>query len=1237
MFLVRIPSSPSGRARIPPVSDAKTTAFVTPHKQHGLSRVATPVGAYPGGGVSIWLRRGAQLRRSFVKLEQLTKGARVRGLAVDGVATVKSVEFHGQNAVEVTFTDSRGALHARIVSREDEPSLDVVEAERVWSFDADGEVYRLASEARRIELAWLFDPYVAITSSTIEPLPHQISAVYEEMLPRQPLRFLLADDPGAGKTIMAGLFIKELMIRGDLERCLIVSPGSLTEQWQDELSEKFGLEFELLTRDMISAARTANPFETKNLLIARLDQLSRNEDIQERLKTAPEWDLVVCDEAHRMSGHVFGDEIKYTKRYTLGEVVGQHTRNLLLMTATPHNGNEEDFHIFLALIDGDRFAGRFREGEHNADPSDLMRRLVKEDLLRFDGSKLFPERKSYTAQYELSSAEAYLYAEVTEYVREEMNRAERFVDTKEAARKVNVGFALMTLQRRLASSPEAIFRSIERRRERLEARVRDEKLVLRGKEAGGVLVGNMGPDLDEEDIDELYDEAPQEEREDVEQKVIDHATAARTVEELQQEIVRLKDLERLAKDVHASGEDTKWQELSRILDDPLMTDEQKNRRKLVVFTEFKDTLMYLARRIRTRLGRPEAVVEIHGGVTRDERRRVVEGFMNDPTVLVLVANDAAGEGVNLQRAHLMVNYDLPWNPNRLEQRFGRIHRIGQKEVCHLWNLVAKETREGDVYIRLLTKLEAEREALGGKVFDVLGQLFDKKPLRELLMEAIRYGSDPARKAELLKQTDGAVDHQHIVAVMKRRVLVHDEMDLSKVMAIREDMERAYAKRLQPHFIQSFFLEAFRRLGGTMHRREEGRFEITHVPTKIRERDRIVGTGAPVQARYERVTFDKKYVDDQPRAHLVCPGSPLLSATISCTLDEHVDVLKRGAVLVDEADEGTQPRLLFTLEHVVQDGRKGRLGTYNVVSQRLEFVEVGPEGKFRHAGAAPYLDYRGASDAERTALTTEIEASWLKSDWEAAAMRFAIEHVAPKHLDEVKQHRLPLIAKVEAEVKARLMKEMRFWDARAEEMRTKERAGKKTKLPAQVAEERANRLGDRLKTRQMQLQAERTLFSQPPVIKGGALVIPRGLLRKLGVAAPPSTPDVTDADRALTERLAMEAVMAAEKALGRVPSDRSAERGLGYDLESKDPREQHLYFVEVKGRLAHADSVCLTRNEILCALNAPERFRLAIVLVENGVARDPVYVTNFDFGQPGFAQTNATYDLKRLLDHGGPPR
>ncbi|HNG96188.1 MAG TPA: SNF2-related protein, partial [Acidobacteriota bacterium] len=582
----------------------------------------------------------------MARLEDLISGAQMRGLIPEGIATVKSVSWYGPDVVEVVFTDAKGQLQQSLVYRSDESSLRVVEPTRRWSFDGDGNRLRLVSEAYRIHLAWLFDPYVAISSSMIEPLPHQISAVYEEMLPRQPLRFLLADDPGAGKTIMAGLLIRELMIRGDLERCLIVAPGSLTEQWQDELYEKFGLEFEILSRDMIAAARTANPFDTKNLLIARLDQLSRDEELQAKFQAAQDWDLVVCDEAHRMSGHISGDEIKYTKRYRLGQTVGSHCRNLLLMTATPHNGKEADFQIFLALLDADRFEGKFRDGVHSADPSDLMRRMVKEDLLKFDGRPLFPERKSYTIKYDLSPLETRLYTEVTDYVREEMNRVERNSDTN-GQRRVNVGFALMTLQRRLASSPEAIFRSIQRRRERLESRLREERLLLRGKSADAML-RDLGPQLKESDWDDLYEEAPQEEREAVEQNLVDYATASRTITELELEIARLRELEQIARDVNAAAEDTKWNQLSRILDDPLMVDDHGHRRKLVLFTEFRDTLDYLVRRIRIRFGKPEAVVEIHGGVPRDDRRKVVHAFMNDPQVLVLVANDAAGEGVNLQ-------------------------------------------------------------------------------------------------------------------------------------------------------------------------------------------------------------------------------------------------------------------------------------------------------------------------------------------------------------------------------------------------------------------------------------------------------------------------------------------------------------------------------------------------------------------------------------------------------------
>jgi SNF2 family DNA or RNA helicase len=834
-----------------------------------------------------------------LKLEDLQPDATVRGILPDALATVVSVSWHGSDALTLVYRGPSGRVADEILYRHDEPRLEIVEAGRPWSFDGDGALYRLVAEANRIRLAHLFDPVLAVHTSLVDPLPHQITAVYEEMLPRQPLRFLLADDPGAGKTIMAGLLIKELIARGDLKRCLIVCPASLAEQWQDELHRRFHLPFEILTNDKLEAARTGNWFLENDLAIARLDKLSRNEDVQQKL-TAPDcrYDLIVCDEAHKLSATFTGGEVKYTKRYRLGQLLSGLTRHLLLMTATPHNGKDEDFQLFMALLDGDRFEGKFRDGVHQADVSDLMRRMVKENLRKFDGRPLFPERIAYTVPYKLSELEAQLYKEVTDYVREEFNRAEALSNDKRAG---TVGFALTILQRRLASSPEAIFQSLRRRRERLETRWRELDLLQRGAPIAAPTFA--GPMLDADDVEDL-EEAPENEIEAAEEEILDQATAAATLVELKYEIATLTRLEGLAAEVRRSGQDAKWRELSNLLGEiftptglapsagelkspygagPIPRPTPSPRQKLVIFTEQRDTLNYLANKIGSLLGRPQAVVLIHGGMGREERAKAQTSFLHDPEVQVLLATDAAGEGINLQRAHLMVNYDLPWNPNRLEQRFGRIHRIGQTEVCHLWNLVAEETREGDVYRRLLEKLEEARTALGGQVFDVLGKLqFEGKPLRDLLIEAIRYGDLPDVRARLNVAIESSVDRTHLEGLIEERALAHDVMDASRVAEVREEMERADARRLQPHYVESFFLESFKRLGGTVRQREPRRYEITHVPAPVRNRDRQIGTGDPVLARYERITFEKSLIAPagQPLSAFVCPGHPLLDAVLA---------------------------------------------------------------------------------------------------------------------------------------------------------------------------------------------------------------------------------------------------------------------------------------------------------------------------------------------------------------------
>ncbi len=1178
----------------------------------------------------------------MTRLEDIKAGTSVSGISPDGLVKVVGVEWYGDGAIKVIYEDGGGTPGSRLVYRDEESTIEVASTQGHWSFDGDGALLRLVSEANRIRLAHLFDPYLAVHTSRIEPLPHQITAVYAEMLQRQPLRFLLADDPGAGKTIMTGLLIKELMVRGDLERCLVVAPGNLVEQWQDELSMKFGLSSAILTRDHVETS-VGNPFEEHPLMIARLDMLSRNEDLKERLTSAPEYDLIVVDEAHKMSASYIGGKAEYTKRYHLGETLRDHCRHFLLLSATPHSGKQDDFELFMALLDEDRFEGKPRGGpggvRQSSDVGDLMRRLVKEELYTFDGKPLFPERHAYTLNYDLSPEEEALYEEVTTYVREEMNRAERFaVEAGDDRRRVNVGFALQILQRRLASSPEAIYRSLIRRRERLEGRLADERLSAAEDPPARLPDGEAMPSrLNPDYLDELLDDAP-EVVEETEERILDQATAAATVAELRTEIETLKRLEERARRVRYSGTDTKWSELSSILDDPLMTDEADNRRKLIIFTEARDTLSYLAEKIRTLRGKHEEVVEIHGGLRRDERRQAVEAFTQDPDVIFMVANDAAGEGINLQRAHLMVNYDLPWNPNRLEQRFGRIHRIGQKEVCHLWNLVAAQTREGEVYTRLLKKLEQERKDLGGRVYDVLGRLFEAKPLRELLLEAIRYGERPEVKARLNESVDSAVDREHLEDLLEERALVRETMDPSKVEEIREQMERAEARRLQPHFIRSFFLEAFKHLGGTIHKREPGRYEIKHVPGAIRERARRFGHGMPVARTYERIYFEKNKGEGLPPTAFVSPGHPLLDATIDLVLERHRDLLKRGAVLVDEADPGKEPRALVYLEHAVQDGRTDRDGKGQIVSRRLQFVELDQEGDVRNPGPAPYLDYRPLREEERPLLEETLEASWLRQNIEGTVMGYAIGHLVPQHVGEVRKQRLPLIDKVEREVEARLRTQINYWDRRAEELKARERQGKRTGLSSLNAATTAEELADRLERRRELLNKERQISTLPPVVRGGAIVVPGGLVRALTkpgeAASVASDPDVLK--RQEIERLAMRAVEEAEERLGRIPRDVSAERGIGYDIESKDPQSGSLYFIEVKGKWEGKDDIVLTKNEILCSRNEPEKFRLAVVVVGEDGPRPPRYLVGYNFGEPVFAETATTFSLRKLLAEAGGP-
>jgi len=1215
----------------------------------------------------------------MIRLEDLKSGMRLEGIEPDHTVTLRDVERY-PDAVNVIYRRNDGALGERLLYRENEAELEVSKDELRWRFDADPELFRLVSEAFRIHLAHLFDPQLAVHTSDIEPLPHQITAVYDEMLQHKRLRFLLADDPGAGKTIMAGLLIRELMARGDLRRCLICVPGKLSEQWREELLAKFQLDFEIISREM---SRRGNPFTRLDRVIVSVDR-AKKEDTKVQLSQS-RWDLIVCDEAHQMSASHFGNKIEKTQRYRLGELLGELTNHFLLMTATPHNGKDEDFHMFLKLLDEQHF------GENSVPRVDIagsMRRMVKEDLRKFNGKPLFPERKAYTIDYTLSSEESALYHDVTEYIRNEFKRA----DQLESHAKRNVGFALTILQRRLASSPKAIYESLKRRRKRLEQQLNDgHHLLLDG-------ASEIVEDIDEEDIEDWTEVR----REEIERRFISRSTAAGSAEELEEEVSTLRWLEQRAFWLCAFGNDRKWEELCKLFEIPEMKTAAGQQRKLIIFTEYRDTLQYLLDKLSI-LRSPNEIVAIDGGMPLHKRREVEFRFRNDPDVLILVATDAAGEGINLQTAHLMVNFDLPWNPNRLEQRFGRIHRIGQREVCHLWNLVAGETREGMVYKRLLEKLQSQRNALDGRVFDVLGNSFQEVSLQTLLVEAIRYGDDPKVKARLEEAIDNSSEREQVLELLKRQALVTDSIDLSKITKLRDDMERASAGRLQPFYVRAFFWQAFEHFGGKLRElhREHGRYAIDHVPAALRHFAKAEGL-AFVRDAYKRICFEKDSIrlQDGLEAEFVRPGHPLLDATIHKMLSDARDTLKQGAILVDESDSSSETRVLFYLEHTIQDAVSSQLEKQRAISREVHFVEIDRSGNVCDAGSAPFLDYRPANLGDREKAQVILKHDWLRNEQlEALATEYAINYLVPPHMDKVYDRRIKLIDKTEAavqelqqELQAQENKliqqqaELQEWDKQLGEQREQfeyfdwfDQPGEHVrfeqleKLGINKLIEQAEEL-DRLtqyKQREIQKQClqelrelqrwiiecerlerrkeylqkqaalledrqvglirhrenlakERQIRAVQPVVVGAALIIPDCLLSDFKKAE--SVSNV----RQETKEIAIQAVMDAEVALGTNPLE-VRKHNRGYDIESCD-NDGNLRFIVVKGRRVDAAPVKLTYNESITALNCADQHILALVQVDGVSETNVRYIKHYPFREPAPSEYSVSIELCELHDY-----
>lgn len=1189
-------------------------------------------------------------------LANLRSGQRLRGLVPNQMVTLVAIDQIDAELVEVFYRDDTGRSGARTITDADVVHFKIVgDLDSAPPFDGDPDEFRLAAEALRIKYAALYDPMAAVNSSDIDPLPHQIRAVYEELLPRIPLRFLLADDPGAGKTIMAGLYLKELILRSDCERAVIVAPGGLVEQWREELSQKFDLRFEIFDRQMVDAAEGRNVFLLHPYLIVRMDQISRSEDLMEQFSDVT-WDVAIVDEAHRMSAHYssWAGQIDETKRFRLGRLLSETAHNFLLMTATPHAGKEEDFQLFMSLLDRDRFEGQYRQGVHRTDTEGLMRRMVKEDLLTFEGKPLFPERRAYTVEYDLSPAERDLYEEVTTYVRTEMGRAERIAAEGDKKRGNNVGFALTVLQRRLASSPEAILRSLERRQQRLETKLRDMQRATDGANAGssrssdnGTLIpldtlpvnfgDNTLPGFSIKDFEDFDEETTDDERARFEEqidRVVDLATAARTIPELRAEISIIENLIRAARHVRLQDDDKKWVELRAILDEQLLTNAASGEaRKIIIFTEHRDTLDYLQTKISSLLGRADSVITIHGGVRREDRKTAREQFTHDPDAVVMLATDAAGEGLNLQRAHLMVNYDLPWNPNRIEQRFGRIHRIGQREVCHLWNMVAKDTREGDVFARLLSKIDQMSLAYNGNLFNVLGDAdaFQERSLRDLLIEAIRYGDKPETKAKLDKIIDAGVSHG-LDDMLESRALHPEMFSALNLEEVRSRMEKARERRLQPGYIAAFFMPAFERLNGRIRRRERGRYEITRVPNRIVDVARRLNRWAPVAEQYERITFelDKKAPEGQIEAALIAPGHPLLHAVIEATIEDLGGVLKRGTILVDRRDkQSTEPALMYTVEQKIQN----TAAEPDTVSHHFDYPQYLSDGSVTVASTPPYLDYDRPHSDENIQIKKIVDSAWAKENHEKTIRAQAFRHGLKPRIDEVKARLEIETIRTRAQVRERLLAEINHWDREHNRLEVLERDGTVGRLRAETALARSRQLEKRLEQRMRELEEATNVVAVPSVVRGMALVVPSGLL-----TSTENRPRLFARNTEEVERRAVEATLAAERELGRTPTE-MARNNPGYDIQSLDA-EGRVFYIEVKGRIEGSDTFTITTNEVTFAQTQGERHRLSLVKVsmEDPTHDELRYVTGaFDHMEPSDTTRSLNEEWRDYWGRGGAPR
>ena len=824
-------------------------------------------------------------------MQNIKQGSTIRGPNWPEPVEVKLIEDMGEYVHLVGVTAHSRDSVDDVIPREEFAQFSVMGSGSAFSEDP-WKVF-LALEAIRYRFAFLYDPLLAMNASKVDPLPHQIDAVYGHVLKLPRIRFLIADDPGAGKTIMAGLIIKELKLRNIAKRMLIVVPGHLKDQWRRELSERFEEKFVVIDRGILDAHYAENVWGRESQIITSID-FAKREDILPSISSV-RFDLVVVDEAHKMSAYRYGDKTTKTSRYRLGEVLSRITDNFLLLTATPHKGDPDNFRLFLDLLEPGVFATNEMLQESIRDETNrLFIRRVKEDLKDFDGNPLFLPRHVVTVSFNLgteSPSEKDLYNDLSEYVHTQYNKAL----TKDKRR--NVAFALVILQRRLASSTYALRESLRRRKRRLEELL--EGAQERARNSGYV------PDQ------EAIEDSSEEER--WEQVAIwETLSVSENRQELAGEIETIEGLIGQADSIIQNAEEIKLKEFKKCLVELERKYPDLNDKKILIFTESKDTLDYLEENIR-RWG--YSINTIHGGMKLEERVDAEAIFKNKTQVMV--ATEAAGEGINLQFCHLMINYDIPWNPNRLEQRMGRIHRYGQTKEVYVFNLVAEDTREGRVLNALFDKLEEIKEALGSdKVFDVLSEVLYGKSLSQMLVDAAANARDID---DILEEIDVTVDEEYIARVKENlgESLATRYIDYTR---IAEMAQAAREQRLIPEYTDSFFRKAFGKAGGRLGDRKDGFLAINSIPYDIRriaEQDTFRRRYGTLLRRYPKATFDKDLAFKNTDAEFISFGHPLFEAIMVWIEDNFSDSLLNGATFRDP--DGRMDGYILFYEGGIKDG------------------------------------------------------------------------------------------------------------------------------------------------------------------------------------------------------------------------------------------------------------------------------------------------------------------------------